>query len=119
MIGVVINDAIVMIDKIDSELSRAGSRTRELIAEVAATRLRPVVVTTITTVVGVVPTAYGLGGYDSLLAEMMLTMGWGLLIGTGITLVLIPTIYSYFIRSVPLKAGVSSSENPSPVHSQS
>ena len=61
-------------------------------------------VTTITTVVGVIPTAYGIGGYDSLLAEMMLTMGWGLLIGTAITLILIPTIYSFYVRTVRIEA---------------
>lgn len=112
MIGVVINDAIIMIDKIDSDLSRKNESSREFIAEIAATRLRPVVVTTVTTVVGVLPTAYGLGGYDSLLAEMMLTMGWGLLIGTFITLILIPTIYSFSIRqeSVPVTQASNSSE---------
>lgn len=103
MIGVVINDAIVMIDKIDMELEKSGQRSHDLIAEVAATRLRPVVVTTVTTVVGVLPTAYGIGGYDSLLAEMMLTMGWGLLIGTFITLILIPTIYSFSVKTIRLE----------------
>ncbi|MCR9206235.1 MAG: efflux RND transporter permease subunit, partial [Halobacteriovoraceae bacterium] len=99
MIGVVINDAIVMIDKIESVLKLGGEKTHKLIAEVAATRLRPVIVTTVTTVVGVLPTAYGLGGYDSLLAEMMLTMGWGLAIGTLITLILIPAIYSFSVKA--------------------
>lgn len=98
MIGVVINDAIVMIDKIDGTLGKKKDRSLAEIAQVAATRLRPVVVTTVTTVVGVLPTAYGLGGYDSLLAEMMLTMGWGLMIGTVITLVLIPAIYSFSVH---------------------
>lgn len=101
MIGVVINDAIVMIDKIESVLKETKERSLRLIADVAATRLRPVVVTTVTTVVGVLPTAYGLGGYDSLLAEMMLTMGWGLAIGTFITLILIPAIYSFSIKALP------------------
>lgn len=102
MIGVVINDAIVMIDKIDNTLKQGGKVSREIIAKVAATRLRPVVVTTVTTVVGVLPTAYGIGGYDSLLAEMMLTMGWGLAIGTFITLILIPCIYSFSVNTKEL-----------------
>ncbi len=95
MIGVVINDAIVMIDKLD-KMSRGGDFQE--VAKVAASRLRPVIVTTVTTVVGVLPTAYGLGGYDSLLAEMMLTMGWGLAVGTFITLILIPTLYSFTVK---------------------
>lgn len=91
MIGVVVNDAIVMIDKLSTK-SKEGSL--EEIAGIAATRLRPVLVTTLTTVVGVLPTAYGWAGFDSMLSEMMLTMGWGLAFGTIITLVLIPCFYT-------------------------
>jgi multidrug efflux pump subunit AcrB len=91
MIGVVINDAIVMIDKIE----RTPGDSWTVMANVASTRLRPIVVTTLTTVVGILPTAYGVAGYDSMLAEMMLTMGWGLAFGTVITLVLLPCMYSF------------------------
>lgn len=93
MIGVVVNDAIVMVDKLDNEPKKS-------IAEVAAGRLRPIVITTLTTVVGVLPTAYGWAGYDSMLAEMMLVMGWGLLFSTTITLILIPIFYSFSKRLV-------------------
>ncbi len=93
MIGVVINDSIVMIDKIEN--NHDDHKTWSLIAKIASTRLRPVLVTTITTVVGILPTAYGMAGYDSMLAEMMLTMGWGLFVGMFITLVLIPILYTY------------------------
>jgi len=98
MIGVVINDAIVMIDKIESRLELGDDCGWRVIAHVASTRLRPVLVTTITTVVGILPTAYGVAGYDSMLAEMMLTMGWGLLFGTVITLLLIPSLYTFFTK---------------------
>ncbi|EQC50449.1 efflux RND transporter permease subunit [Bacteriovorax sp. DB6_IX] len=100
MIGVVINDAIVMIDKIESRLSEGDECGWRVIADVASTRLRPVLVTTITTVVGILPTAYGVAGYDSMLAEMMLTMGWGLLFGTIITLLLIPSLYTFFTKKL-------------------
>ena len=102
MIGVVINDAIVMLDKIEKSLNNANIDSKlnpwDTISKVAATRLRPVLLTTITTVVGILPTAYGLAGYDSMLAEMMLTMGWGLAFGTIITLILIPVLYSIQLR---------------------
>ncbi|MDA8792363.1 efflux RND transporter permease subunit [Bacteriovoracaceae bacterium] len=98
MVGVVINDAIVMIDKIENKVGLVGDPW-QAIAEVVSTRLRPVLVTTITTVVGVLPTAYGLAGYDSMLAEMMLCMGWGLLWGTFITLILIPCLYTFVYPS--------------------
>ncbi|OUR94118.1 hypothetical protein A9Q84_17565 [Halobacteriovorax marinus] len=91
MVGVVINDAIVMIDKFEKDSRRSLSS----IAKIASTRLRPVLVTTITTVVGILPTAYGIAGHDSMLAEMMLAMGWGLVFATCITLVLIPCLYTF------------------------
>ncbi|MBK26747.1 MAG: hypothetical protein CME70_22290 [Halobacteriovorax sp.] len=97
MVGVVINDAIVMVDKFENDKHRGFSA----IAKIASTRLRPVLVTTITTVAGILPTAYGLAGYDSMLAEMMLTMGWGLAFGTFITLLLIPCLYS-FVQEEPI-----------------
>jgi multidrug efflux pump subunit AcrB len=87
----VINDSIVMIDMFENN----HDRSLKAIADISASRLRPVLVTTLTTVVGILPTAYGLAGYDSMLAEMMLTMGWGLAIGTAFTLVLIPCLYSF------------------------
>ena len=98
MIGVVVNDAIVMIDKIDNSINEKTIDPWSVIAEVSSTRLRPVLLTTLTTVVGILPTAYGIAGFDSMLAEMMLTMGWGLAFGTVITLVLIPILYTFSYR---------------------
>jgi len=95
MIGVVINDAIVMIDKLEQRNLDSTESVREGIARVASSRLRPILITTITTVVGILPTAYGIAGYDSMLAEMMLVMGWGLAFGTFITLILVPCLYSF------------------------
>ena len=100
MIGVVVNDAIVMIDKIEKNLNVNDEHPWQTIARMAATRLRPVILTTLTTVVGVLPTAYGIAGYDSMLAEMMLAMGWGLLIGTVITLLLIPVLYTFISKRI-------------------
>ncbi len=95
MIGVVINDSIIMIDKIEKNILAPGEHYLEGLARAASTRLRPVVVTTITTVVAILPTAYGLAGYDSMLAEMMLVMGWGMAFSTTITLLFIPCLYSF------------------------
>ena len=61
---------------------------------IAQTRLRAVILTTLTTVVGIIPTAYGWAGYDAMLAQMMMALAWGLLFGTLITLILIPSIYA-------------------------
>ena len=99
MAGVVINDAIIMLTKLDHEydlkIDNPKNEINERIARIASTRLKAVILTTLTTVVGVLPTAYGVAGYDSMLAEMMLAMAWGLLFGSIITLLLIPSMYSF------------------------
>ena len=105
MSGVVINDAIIMLTKLDNEYqpeskteslssSRSMNANNTSIARIAQTRLKAVILTTLTTVVGVLPTAYGIAGYDSMLAEMMLALAWGLLFGSIITLLLVPCLYS-------------------------
>lgn len=94
--GVVVNDAIIMLAKLDKEFNQSVGR-KELnshVASIAKIRLRAVILTTLTTVVGIMPTAYGWAGYDSMLSQMMLALGWGLFFGTLITLVLIPCMYT-------------------------
>lgn len=100
MIGIVINDSIVLLDKLEEEYKETSDKKNLFaqVAKISSTRLRAVVVTTLTTVTGLFPTAYGLGGYDSMLAEMMLAMAWGLLFAMFITLLLVPCLYSYFVQ---------------------
>lgn len=96
MAGVVINDAIIMVTKLDQEYDATNDKPiNEKIARIAQTRLKAVILTTLTTVAGVLPTAYGLAGYDAMLAEMMLALAWGLLFGSAITLLLVPSMYSF------------------------
>ena len=104
MAGVVINDSIIMLTKLDGEIKSEFPEqySNEKIARVAQTRLKAVALTTLTTVAGVLPTAYGIAGYDSMLAEMMLSMAWGLLFGSIITLLLIPCMYS-LIQDIQLR----------------
>lgn len=101
--GVVINDSIIMLTKLDREFgSPPREKVNEQIASITQTRLRAVILTTLTTVAGVMPTAYGLAGYDAMLAEMMLALAWGLIFGTFITLLLVPCMYS-FIKDITYK----------------
>lgn len=97
MIGVVINDSIILVSRLD-EVRKSTTEKMNLnqLSEITTSRLRAIILTTLTTVAGVLPTAYGVLGYDSMLAEMMLAMGWGLFFGTTITLILTPAIYSVF-----------------------
>ncbi|MCB0422170.1 MAG: efflux RND transporter permease subunit, partial [Bdellovibrionales bacterium] len=110
MIGVVVNDSIVLVDILNEAFKDKVNNFNQLIvriAEVTSTRLRAVVVTTLTTVAGIIPTAYGFGGYDSMLSEMMLAMGWGLLFGMFVTLLLVPCLYSFYAQLRALKSGDS------------
>jgi multidrug efflux pump subunit AcrB len=95
--GVVVNAAIVMVDAINTRV-RAAAGDPDTDADTAMVdavveRLRPILVTTLTTCGGVLPTAYGLGGYDAVLSPMSLALGWGLVFATAITLVLVPCLF--------------------------
>ena len=91
--GVVVNDSIVLIDFIQ-KLRNSGMQKTEAIIGGCLTRLRPVILTTITTIFGLLPTAYGIGGDDPFLRPMALSMAWGLAFASFITLLITPTYYS-------------------------
>ncbi|MCQ9207674.1 MAG: efflux RND transporter permease subunit [Omnitrophica bacterium] len=93
LIGVVVNDSIVLVDFIN-KLRLQGKDRRESIIEAGRIRLRPVILTTITTVFGLAPVAYGLGGFDPFLAPAALVLAWGLLFATILTLIFIPCVYA-------------------------
>ncbi len=90
--GVVVNAAIVMVDAIGSRITAADGDGQTAMIDAVVERLRPILVTTLTTCGGVLPTAYGLGGYDAMLSPMSLALGWGLLFATAITLLLLPCL---------------------------
>ena len=93
LIGVVVNDTIIMVTEINASLRKTpdGYLVRTIV-DGARNRLRPVLLTTITTAVGLLPTAYGIGGRDGLIMPLTLAMAWGLLFATMITLVLTPSL---------------------------
>ncbi|MCK5451339.1 MAG: efflux RND transporter permease subunit, partial [Candidatus Omnitrophica bacterium] len=95
LIGIVVNDSIVMTDTLSSswdEMAQGDSLINN-IAELASQRLRPILLTTLTTLGGLLPMAYGLGGYEKMLSPMSLAFSWGLLFATVITLYIIPLIF--------------------------
>ena len=94
MAGVVVNDSLVLVDHLNNLIRRAESQNiLAMIASGTADRLRPIILTTLTTVSGLLPLAYGLGGEDIYMAPMALALGYGLLFATPITLMLLPCLY--------------------------
>ncbi len=98
LIGIIVNDSIVMVSTLNKSLNSKNKLKNKtdlfkLIAEGAKSRLRPILLTTFTTLGGLFPMAYGLGGYEKMLSPMALALSWGLLFGTLITLFLIPSLY--------------------------
>ncbi len=94
--GVVINAAIVLVSFLDDSVTKDAATEEYLdqVANATSLRLRAIAVTTITTVIGLMPTAYGLGGSDQLLVPMTLALSWGLVSGTLLTLIWVPCIYA-------------------------
>ncbi|MDP8233651.1 MAG: efflux RND transporter permease subunit [Candidatus Saelkia tenebricola] len=99
--GIVVNDSIVLVEFINN-LRRQGVDRRESIIQGGQLRLRPVLLTTITTALGLTPTAYGIWGGDPFLRPMALTIVWGIICATALTLIVIPCIYA-IIDDITLK----------------
>jgi HAE1 family hydrophobic/amphiphilic exporter-1 len=91
--GIVVNNAIVLVDYIETLRSRGLART-EAILNAGPTRLRPVLMTTLTTVLGLLPLAFGRGDGGMLNASMAIVVIGGLSFCTLLTLVVIPVVYS-------------------------
>jgi multidrug efflux pump subunit AcrB len=92
--GIIVNSGIVLIDFIQSMEKEGKMPLEEILVKASGERLRAVVTTSITTVAGLFPTAYGLGGKDAMLIPMTMAMAWGLTTGTIFTLIFIPPAYA-------------------------
>jgi HAE1 family hydrophobic/amphiphilic exporter-1 len=95
--GIVVNNAIVLIDRIN-QLRAQGLEKALAIIEAAQSRLRPILMTTLTTSLGLLPMAIGLGEGAEIRTPMAITVIYGLLFATLLTLFFIPVIYSLFDR---------------------
>ena len=90
--GIVVNNAIILVDCINSRM-KEGMPRREAIIEGCRIRLRPIMMTTTTTILGLLPLALGLGEGAELRMPMGITVIGGLLFSTLLTLVLVPVVY--------------------------
>ncbi|MFM2600180.1 efflux RND transporter permease subunit [Vibrio fortis] len=93
MTGVVVNNSLVLINRIN-ELRDQGLAAIDAVVQAATSRLRPIVMTSLTTVAGLLPLAYGLGGTDVFMGPMSLTLGYGLLFSLPVVLLVIPAMYA-------------------------
>jgi len=91
--GIVVNNAIVLVDYINL-MRRQGMETKEAILEGGRRRLRPILMTTLTTVIALVPMSLGLGAGAEMQAPMARTVIGGLAVASLFTLFFIPTLYS-------------------------
>ncbi len=90
--GIVVNNAIVLVDYINI-LRRRGLTLDDAVTQAGAVRLRPILMTTATTVLGLIPMALGLGDGAEIRTPLALTVISGLVVSTALTLLVIPTIY--------------------------
>ena len=95
LMGVIVNDSLVMVSHLNYIKHKSSQLEDKIIwvAKGSRDRLRAVVLTTLTTMAGVLPLAYGVGGTDEFLQPMVLALGYGLMFGTLLTLVLLPCMY--------------------------
>ncbi|UCC98988.1 MAG: efflux RND transporter permease subunit, partial [Phycisphaerales bacterium] len=99
--GIVVNNAILLVDQTNQLRRRAGMPIREAIEEAGRRRLRPILMTAMTTIIGLTPLALGLGEGGEAQAPMARAVIGGLLSSTLITLVFVPVVYSIFERLRP------------------
>jgi HAE1 family hydrophobic/amphiphilic exporter-1 len=99
--GIVVNNAILLVDHTNLLRRRDGMPIREAIEEAGRRRLRPILMTTLTTIIGLIPLALGLGEGGEAQSPMARAVIGGLLSSTLITLVFVPVIYSIFERLRP------------------
>ncbi|MCK4412510.1 MAG: efflux RND transporter permease subunit [Candidatus Eisenbacteria sp.] len=92
LVGIVVNNAIVLIAKIN-QLRRAGLEKRLAVIRACHVRLRPILMTTLTTVLGLLPMALAVGEGAELRTPLAITVSFGLAISTLLTLAVIPVLY--------------------------
>lgn len=95
--GVIVNNGIVLIEYI-TQARQEGKLKREAILEAGVIRLRPILMTALTTILAMIPAALGFGEGAEMMQPMSITMVGGLVYGTVLTLIVIPCVYDLFTK---------------------
>ena len=103
LVGIVVNDSIVKIDTIERLRKIEKMELREAIVETGKRRFRPILMTSITTIVGLIPLSMGIGAGSELSQPMGITVVFGLLSSTLLTLYVVPIIYYILERKENMK----------------
>ena len=103
--GIVVNNAIVLVDRIN-QLRGEGHSKHEAIMAAGQLRLRPILMTTMTTILALLPLSMGFGEGAEVRAPMAITVIGGLLMATLLTLVVIPVVYSVLDRKTFVPAAI-------------
>ena len=97
VIGISVNDSIVMVDQINKLSAKFNGLSRFAIIEGATGRLRAIILTSVTTVIGIFPMAYSVGGESGFTQPLAFSMGWGLSFATLLTLFLLPALMVIYL----------------------
>jgi multidrug efflux pump subunit AcrB len=93
LVGIVVNDSLILVNLANRMRdAKADTPANDIIVDATKHRLRPILLTSVTTVAGLLPMAYGIGGSDPFSAPMALAMGYGILFATPLTLILLPCL---------------------------
>ncbi|MDH3949087.1 MAG: efflux RND transporter permease subunit, partial [Gammaproteobacteria bacterium] len=95
--GIVVNNTIVLVEQIEIEKER-GSQLLDAILNACRIRLRPILMTTLTTAVGMMPLALGIGEGAEMLQPLAIVIVWGLFFSTLVSLLVVPTVYRLFYQ---------------------
>ena len=98
LVGIVVNNGIVLIDYINILRERDGMDIKEAVLQACPTRLRPILMTALTTILGQFPLIFSNGTNSEMLRGMGLVIAGGLATSTVLTLLLVPLLYMYFER---------------------
>ena len=93
--GIIVNNGIVFIDY-TNQLTASGIEQKEALVEAGRTRLRPIIMTALTTILGLSTMALGFGSGADMVQPMAIVTIGGLIYGTVLTLFVVPCIYSLF-----------------------
>ena len=102
LLGIMVNDGLILL----SILNDLPDKDLTHLIKASASRFRPIILTTLTTVLGMIPTIYGFGGTETFIVPIVLSVAGGIIFATFITLYLVPCLFSLYV-DFPLKKGHS------------